>query len=120
MGKDDRNRYVFNNLEDILVFVQWLHDNFKSTDEYELWFDHSLESVIPPDAFCARPLRSRQTMLRCSECGAQFSTKSGLEVHNKVLHKRKQDNDEFWQIVNNAYTENNEDHKNDTTISDPD
>jgi hypothetical protein len=116
MENEDR-KYVFGSLNDILVFAQWVTDNFTSPNEYETWLDHSMDSLIPLDAFCSRPSKSKKNLFKCEECDAQFSTKAGLSIHTNVLHKRKEQNDKFWDIVRNSY--DNEDH-NESDISDTD
>lgn len=115
----DEQRYVFSNLDDILFFAAWVTENFESTKEYELWFDHSMDQLIPTDLFCTRKQVSKADMYRCSECQAQFSTKAGLDVHTAVVHKRKIDNSKFWDIIENSYPEHKEDH-HEPDLSDPD
>jgi hypothetical protein len=117
MENEDR-KYVFGSLNDILIFAQWVNDNFKSPSEYEIWFDSSMDSLIPSDILCSRPPKSKKDMFKCDQCDAQFSTKAGLKIHSNVLHKRKEQNDKFWDIVRNSY-DNNEDH-NESDISDTD
>lgn len=111
--------YVFESVNDILVFAKWVQENFESPEEYENWFDHSLDSAVPPEIFCTRPQKQQQTMHLCVECKAQFTTKSGLSVHQNVVHTRKLDNAEFWNIIKSTYIDNNEDH-NEPNISDTD
>jgi hypothetical protein len=116
---DDERRYVFSNLNDILFFASWIQDNFESPEEYELWFDHSLDQMVPADVFCKRQRSSKDPIHRCEDCGAQFSTKSGLGVHTTVVHNRKIDNSKFWDIIENSYRRVNEDH-NESDIPDTD
>lgn len=108
MGDNDRN-YVFASLKDVLFFARWVEENFDSPDEYEMWFVHSLDTLVPPDLFCTRPPRQGQKMHNCNQCSAQFGTKSGLDVHTNVVHNRKVENSQFWDIVRNAYKDHNED-----------
>lgn len=117
MENEDR-KYVFGSLNDILVFAKWVQENFTSPSEYEIWFDSSLDSIIPIDAFCSRPVKGKKSLYKCDECEAQFSTKAGLNIHTNVLHKRKEQNDQFWDIVRNSY-DDKEDH-NESGISDTD
>lgn len=106
----DEKRYVFSNLDDILFFAAWVNENFESTAEYELWFDHSMDQLIPTDLFCTRQKVTKADMHKCAECNAQFSTKAGLDVHTTVVHKRKIDNSKFWDIIENSYNDHKEDH----------
>lgn len=118
MENEDR-RYVFSNLNDILFFAAWINENFDSTEEYELWFDHSMDQMIPTDIFCTRQKSSKTPIHMCEDCRAQFSTKSGLDVHTTVVHKRKVDNSKFWEIIENSYRDDKEDH-NEPNVSDTD
>lgn len=115
----DERRYVFSNLDDILFFAAWINENFDSTEEYELWFDHSMDQMIPTDIFCKRQKVTKAKLHNCTECKAQFSTESGLAVHTTVVHKRKIDNSNFWDIIENSYRNTKEDH-NESDISDTD
>ena len=107
---ENEKRYIFSNLDDILFFAAWVNENFDSTEEYELWFDHSMDQLIPTDIFCTRQRIEKSDMHKCDECKAQFSTKSGLDVHATVVHKRKIDNSKFWDIIENSYNDHKEDH----------
>jgi hypothetical protein len=109
MDENDK-RYVFSNLDDILYFAAWVNENFSSTEEYELWFDHSMEQLIPTDLFCTRQRLPKTDMEKCPECSAQFSTKAGLDVHTTVVHKRKIDNSKFWDIIEHSFNDTQEDH----------
>jgi hypothetical protein len=111
--------YVFENINDILIFAQWVHENFESPEEYEGWFEHSLDSAVPSEVFCTRPQKKVEKMHVCVECKAQFTTKSGLSVHQNVVHTRKLNNAEFWDIIKTTYNDHNEDH-NEPNISDTD
>lgn len=113
------NKYVFDSVEDIIVFVKWINDNFHSPQEYTLWFNHSMESMIPEDVFCTRKPKTPQALHKCRDCDAQFSTSGGLEVHEKVVHSRKIENDKFWEIVKEINDTQNEDH-NAPDLSDTD
>ena len=117
--ENENRKYVFTNLDDILFFANWVNENFSSSEEYEIWFEHSMEEWIPEDAFCDRPSRNKKDPFKCDECSAQFSTKAGLTIHTNVVHKRKEENKKFWDTVENTYTfwdivnnsyGNNEDH----------
>lgn len=116
---NDEQRYVFSSIEDIVAFVAWIQSNFNSTDEYHIWFDHSMEQLIPTDIFCTRQSMKRSEMHRCDECQAQFLTRSGLNVHSTVVHKRKLDNSKFWEIIENSYKNTTGDH-NEPEVPDTD
>lgn len=118
MASDDK-RYIFSNLDDILFFAAWVNENFDSTEEYELWFDHSMDQLIPTDIFCTRQKVPKSKFHKCEECSAEFSTKSGLDVHSTVVHKRKIDNSKFWDIIENSYKGTKKDH-NESDLSDTD
>lgn len=107
---ESEKRYIFSNLDDILFFAAWINENFESTEEYELWFDHSMDQMIPTDIFCTRQRIDKVDMHKCTECKAQFSTKAGLDVHTAVVHKRGIGNSQFWDIIENSYCEHNEGH----------
>lgn len=116
--------YVFRNIEEILIFVQWIKDNFDNLDDYETWFDVSIDYVVPPEIICTRNTKSSNVYYSCPKCQAKFSTKAGLDVHDTVLHKgiiKSERDKEFWDIINASYKEESDEHKQGTdTNSIPD
>lgn len=106
---ENENEYIFYNINDIITFVDWLRNNFESTDEYSDWFDSSLERYVPSSAFCTRKENSSKEMHKCQDCGAKFFTSAGLDVHNSVLHKKDNTSDTFWKIINTSYHKENHD-----------
>lgn len=119
---DHESEYVFHSIEDIIVFVQWIKDNFDNVDDYESWFGTSIDDMIPPDVICTRVQRLEPLYFPCSKCKAKFSTEAGLKVHESILHrgvKNTEEDEEFWKIINEGYKEENDDHEQDS-ISDTD
>lgn len=106
---ENENEYIFYNINDILIFVDWFKSNFTSADEYSEWFESSLELYVPSSVFCTRKNVSSKEVHRCQNCGAKFFTAAGLDVHNNVLHKKNQVSDTFWEIINKEYNEENHD-----------
>jgi len=105
------NEYIFYNINDILIFVDWLRNNFQSADEYSEWFDSSLETYVPSSVFCTRKGTNSKEVHQCQECDAKFFTAAGLDVHNNVLHKKDSTLNAFWEIINNEYKKENHDHE---------
>lgn len=105
--------YVFNNIEEILKFAQWVKESFNTTEDYNLWFETSLDKVVSPEAFCTRTIpKGTDFLFECERCKAKFSTKAGLDIHMSVLHKdlHKATNDaKFWDIITTSYEEEDED-----------
>ena len=99
---ENEPQYTFFKIEDIIVFVDWVKANFESTEEYNDWFEFSLDEEVPYDLFCKRQPKKAELLHECLHCGAKFSTVAGLNVHNKVLHKNKME-DDFWKIINESY-----------------
>jgi hypothetical protein len=117
---DTYHEYTFNSVEDIFVFVEWVRANFDDAEEYETWFLYAMDNDIPPTTFCTRGKKVEQPLHSCVDCKAQFLTRAGLDVHQKVVHKsKKKIQKQFWEIVNNSY-ENHQEETNDKGISDPD
>lgn len=110
---ENENEYVFNNVEEIIMFAHWVQTNFDSIEDYSVWFEKSLDQVVSPNVFCTRTVpKSTEYLFTCEKCKAKFSTKSGLEIHTSVLHKdlHKSTNDaKFWDIITTAYEEEDED-----------
>lgn len=117
--------YVFNNIEEIILFVEWVRKNFDTPDDYSVWFENSLDKVVSPEVFCTRTFRNSEFLFSCKKCKAKFSTKAGLEVHTSVLHKDLQKTTteaEFWDIIKTSYEEEDEDQQGHDTddLSDTD
>lgn len=110
---DHDPEYIFNNIEEILKFAQWVSDNFDNTEDYSIWFENSLDIVVSPEAFCTRTVpRGTDYLHVCGKCNAKFSTKAGLDIHTSVLHKdlHKVTTDaKFWDIITTSYEEEDED-----------
>jgi hypothetical protein len=112
---EDDAEYRFHNIEDIIIFVQWLQENFSDPGDYAEWFEVSIDDIIPPEVFCTRSVKQEELLHSCPQCKAKFSTTAGLDIHISVLHKgfvRKSDkvDSEFWDIITNSFDElNNED-----------
>jgi hypothetical protein len=123
---DEEKSYIFGSLNDLLSFVKWLVENFEDPQDFEdiiltisaddsLEFEDALDLILRHPSYCTRAQPEEQDFFECSECGAIFATPSGLNIHSAVLHadkeledeKAKKD-DEFWDIINNSYTENQE------------
>ncbi len=119
---DHESEYVFHSIEDILIFVQWIKDNFEDTNDYENWFDNSMDMFIPSEVACTRTTKNEHFYFACSKCKAKFSTEAGLKVHDSVLHrgiKKTAEDEEFWKIINEGYKEENDEHEQDS-VSDTD
>ena len=108
---ENENEYIFYNINDILIFVDWFKNNFQSADEYSEWFDSSLEKYVPSSVFCTRKGATSKEVHQCQDCDAKFFTAAGLQVHNNVLHKKDPVVDTFWEIINKEYKKENHDHE---------
>jgi hypothetical protein len=118
---DDEPAYMFQSLDDLLNFVKWLTDNFDTPEDFEKALasmtadeDMDLEDVLEVllDMHeCTRSHPSAQKYLECDDCGAIFVTPSGLNIHRTVLHSgngNKENDTEFWDIIQNSYVGDNE------------
>lgn len=115
---DDESKYVFFSIEDIFIFVDWVRSRFETTEDYNEWFEKSLDYIVPPELFCSRKKSNQALLFECTNCGAKFSTKAGLDVHDNVLHskKRGKDEEDFWAIIKTSYKKEN--HETDIPDSD--
>lgn len=130
---DEEKSYMFGSLHDLLNFVKWLVENFEDPQDFEdiistisaddsLEFEDALDLILRHPSYCTRTQPEEQDFFECSECGAIFATPSGLNIHTSVLHADKEleakRDDEFWDIINNSYTENKEGMNDDLHNSD--
>lgn len=120
--------YMFNSLSDLINFVTWLMENFDNPEDFEaiiatvtdeqfeeadaegLFLEDVLERIIYPNG-CTRGQRTEDEYLKCPECGAIFATPSGLGIHQAVIHadlEDRPDDNEFWSIIENSYTNHQE------------
>jgi hypothetical protein len=115
---EDESKYIFFSIEDIFIFVDWVRSRFETPEEYNEWFETSLDYIVPPELFCSRKKPNQSLLFECDQCGAKFSTKAGLDVHDNVLHSKKTGKDEeaFWQIIKTSYKK--ETHETDLPDSD--
>jgi hypothetical protein len=117
--------YTFDNIEELITFVQWLQDNFSTPHDYEEWFEIYIDDVVPPEVFCTRSISREELLHPCPNCKAKFSTEAGLDIHMSVLHKevfkgRSKTNTEFWEIINNSFNNEDQNEQHEDSISDTD
>lgn len=133
---DDEPSYMFDSLNDLLHFVKWLVEHFEDPQDFEdilstistddsLEFEEALDLILRHPSYCTRTRHDQQEFFECADCGAIFATPSGLNIHTAVIHADKEvefeqikKDDEFWDIINNSYTENKEDINDDLHNSD--
>jgi hypothetical protein len=123
---DDEPSYMFSSLNDLLHFVKWLTENFDNPKDFEealdsisaddsLGFEEALDLVLRVSPDCTRSKGKEREFFECPDCGAIFATPSGLNIHCSVIHSdneelsdRIKQDDEFWDIVKNSYTDHQE------------
>jgi hypothetical protein len=120
----DEPTYMFNSLQDLIHFVEWLTENFEDPKDFEeglagitvdsddVDFEEMLELVLY-NLECTRSPRQAEVVFECAHCGAIFMTSSGLYIHQAVLHSNdeafEQNRDsEFWSIIENSFNNHQE------------